>query len=61
MEIISYIIPPLVGAVIGYLTNYFAIRMIFFPKKKLYIWKIPIPFTPGIIPKRRKEVARNIL
>ncbi|HOJ45798.1 MAG TPA: DUF445 family protein, partial [Bacillota bacterium] len=59
MELI-YIISPIVGAVIGYLTNWIAIKMLFRPLKKIYIGPIALPFTPGLIPKERQRIARSI-
>ncbi len=55
-----YLIPPIAGAIIGYFTNYLAIRMLFRPLTKKYFLKIPLPLTPGIIPARRQELARRI-
>jgi len=55
-----YLIPPVAGAIIGYFTNYLAIRMLFRPLEKKYFLKIPLPLTPGIIPARRQELARRI-
>ncbi|MCH4337635.1 DUF445 domain-containing protein [Staphylococcus haemolyticus] len=49
-----------VGAVIGGVTNVIAIRMLFHPFKPYYIFKMRIPFTPGLIPKRREESATKI-
>lgn len=49
-----------VGAVIGGVTNVIAIRMLFHPFKPYYIFKMRIPFTPGLIPKRREEIANKI-
>ena len=49
-----------VGAAIGGFTNYLAIKMLFRPYKTLYIGKWPLPFTPGLIPKRREELAIQI-
>lgn len=49
-----------IGAIIGGATNYLAIKMIFRPYKPMYIGKWRIPFTPGLIPKRRGELARQI-
>ncbi len=57
---ISLIIPPLLGAFIGYITNWLAIKMLFRPYEEKYIFNIKIPFTPGLIPKRRKEIAEAI-
>ncbi|MGG1290696.1 DUF445 family protein [Bacillus smithii] len=47
----------IIGAVIGGITNAIAILMLFRPYRSLYIGKWHIPFTPGLIPKRRKEIA----
>lgn len=56
----SYIIAPLLGAVIGYITNDIAIRMLFRPHTAKYVFGIHIPFTPGIIPKEKKRIAEAI-
>lgn len=56
--IIIYMI--LIGAIIGGITNSIAIRMLFRPYKTLFIGKWRIPFTPGLIPKRRDELAEQI-
>lgn len=56
-EILHIILPVLVGAVIGYCTNYIAIRMLFHPYKAVYIGKRRLPFTPGIIPKNQSRLA----
>ncbi|MFC5540993.1 DUF445 family protein [Ureibacillus suwonensis] len=50
----------IVGAIIGSATNFLAIKMIFRPYKPMYIGKRKLPFTPGLIPKRRGELARQI-
>ncbi|KIL46854.1 hypothetical protein KR50_25510 [Jeotgalibacillus campisalis] len=49
-----------VGAAIGGFTNSLAIKMLFRPYKALFIGKWQIPFTPGLIPKRREELARQL-
>ncbi|NPA51290.1 MAG: DUF445 family protein, partial [Aquificae bacterium] len=56
----SFIIPPLLGAFIGYITNWLAIKMLFRPYEEKYLFGIKLPFTPGLIPKRRKEIAESI-
>ncbi len=48
-----------VRAIIGGITNVIAIRMLFHPFKPYYIFKFRVPFTPGLIPKRREEIATN--
>ncbi|WP_458110512.1 DUF445 family protein [Bacillus sp. PK6-013] len=49
-----------VGALIGAVTNHFAIKMLFRPYKAVYIFGKRVPFTPGLIPKRRDELARQM-
>lgn len=48
---------PTVGAIIGFFTNWLAVKMLFHPYNELRLGKMHIPFTPGIIPKRRKAMA----
>ncbi|MDR0136291.1 DUF445 family protein [Metabacillus idriensis] len=46
-----------IGAVIGGITNHLAIKMLFKPHNAKYLFGMKIPFTPGLIPKRRVELA----
>jgi uncharacterized membrane protein YheB (UPF0754 family) len=48
---------PLIGALIGWLTNYIAIKMLFHPREEVRILFIPIQ---GIFPKRQKDLARKL-
>lgn len=50
----------LIGAVLGGGTNVLAIRMIFRPVNGIYIGSFRIPFTPGLVPKRREEIAERL-
>ncbi len=56
----TYFIAPLLGGLIGYITNDIAIRMLFRPHKAKYLLGIHIPFTPGIIPKEKGRIAEAI-
>ena len=56
----SYLVGPLVGGVIGYITNDVAIRMLFRPHQAKYFMGIHFPFTPGIIPKEKSRIASAI-
>ena len=56
----SYIIAPLLGGVIGYITNDIAIRMLFRLHTAKYLFGIHIPFTPGIIPKEKGRIAEAV-
>lgn len=57
---LNFIIKPLIGAVIGYVTNDIAVKMLFRPLKPIYIGKFHVPFTPGIIPKGQDRLAKAI-
>lgn len=57
---IPYIAAPVVGAVIGFITNDIAIRMLFRPHTAKYLFGMKIPFTPGIIPKEKGRIAEAI-
>ncbi|MBM6617780.1 DUF445 domain-containing protein [Bacillus suaedaesalsae] len=46
-----------IGAIIGGVTNHLAIKMLFRPHQAKYIMGKRVPFTPGLIPKRRDELA----
>ena len=60
MDWIALIAIPIVGAVIGYATNYIAVKLLFRPLKPFYIGKFRVPFTPGIIPKRKNQLGKAI-
>lgn len=57
---IELLIPPAFGALIGYFTNYVAIKMLFRPLKPYYIFGRRVPFTPGLIPSKREKLAEAI-
>ena len=50
-------ISPISGAVIGYFTNWLAIKMLFRPHEPKYIFGMKLPFTPGLIPKERARLS----
>ena len=51
---------PVIGAIIGYCTNWLAVKMLFRPREEKYIFGIKIPFTPGVIPKGKKRLAAAV-
>lgn len=55
-----FVIPPVVGAFIGALTNDVAIRMLFRPYSARHIGRWRVPFTPGLIPRERHHIAESI-
>jgi uncharacterized membrane protein YheB (UPF0754 family) len=56
----KYLIASLVGAVIGYFTNWLAIKMLFKPYEEKRIFGFKLPFTPGLIPKERGRIAKSV-
>ncbi len=58
--ILKILIPPVIGGVIGYITNDIAIKMLFHPRKAVYIGKWKLPFTPGLIPKEKDRIAKSL-
>ncbi|WP_254259823.1 DUF445 domain-containing protein [Listeria fleischmannii] len=57
--LVSIVLMALIGGFIGAMTNFIAIRMLFRPFEAKYIGKWRVPFTPGLIPKRRDELAKK--
>jgi len=56
----QYVTGPLVGAIIGYITNDVAIRMLFRPHEAKYVLGVRVPFTPGIVPKEKSRIATAV-
>jgi uncharacterized membrane protein YheB (UPF0754 family) len=56
----SFVVFPVVGAVIGALTNQIAIKMLFRPYQAVRLGRWRLPFTPGVIPAQRGTIAHNI-
>lgn len=50
----------IIGAAIGGITNHLAIKMLFHPYHPIFIFGKRVPFTPGLIPKRRDELANQM-
>lgn len=57
---IRMVFAPVVGGIIGYITNDIAIKMLFHPRKPVYIGKWRVPFTPGLIPSQKERIARSV-
>lgn len=51
---------PFIAAVIGYFTNWVAIKMLFRPREEVRILGLRVPFTPGVIPRKRDQIAASI-
>lgn len=57
---LQIIVAPIVGSLIGYSTNWLAIKMLFKPHKAYHIGKFRTPFTPGLIPRERDRIAGSL-
>ncbi len=57
MQIILYCLIPVISAFIGWITNYFAVKMIFRPRREINILGLHII---GLIPKRKMDLAAKI-
>ena len=60
MEWLIFLSGPIIGAIIGYFTNLIAVKLLFRPLKPIYIGRFKVPFTPGIIPKRKNHIAKSV-
>ncbi|CAI6245766.1 UPF0754 membrane protein YheB [Bacillus subtilis] len=56
----TFIFMIVIGAAIGAVTNHLAIQMLFRPYKEYYLFGKRVPFTPGLIPRRRDELAKQM-
>lgn len=54
MLFLTWILPPILGASIGWLTNWVAIKMLFYPRKPIRIFGVTFQ---GLIPSRQAELA----
>ena len=56
----TYLLPALIGAVIGYSTNWLALKMLFRPRNAVFILGRRLPFTPGLMVRRKGEFSKSI-
>jgi len=51
---------PFVCGLLGWLTNWIAIRSLFRPRREVRFFRTPIPFTPGLFVRKQGEIAGKI-
>lgn len=56
----KFFIGSLIGAIIGFITNWLAIKMLFRPHQEIRIGKLKVPFTPGLIPKEKFRISKSV-
>ena len=58
MDFTIFFIPPILGAFIGYFTNFVAVKLLFHPKEPKKVLFLEIQ---GLIPSRANEIAKAIV
>lgn len=59
MPYTKFLFSAIIGAIIGYITNWLAIKMLFRPHTEKRIFGMKVPFTPGLIPKEQDRIAKS--
>jgi uncharacterized membrane protein YheB (UPF0754 family) len=57
---LTIVINMAVAGFVGGITNHYAIKMLFHPREEKRIGSWRVPFTPGLIPKRKEEIGRSL-
>lgn len=57
---LQMIAAPIIGGIIGLITNGLAIHMLFRPHREIRIGRFHVPFTPGLIPKEKPRIAAAV-
>jgi uncharacterized membrane protein YheB (UPF0754 family) len=52
--------PIFLGALIGYVTNWLAIKMLFWPREEKFFFGRSVPFTPGLFVRRRQDFSASV-
>ncbi|WP_438446139.1 DUF445 family protein [Gorillibacterium sp. sgz5001074] len=58
--VLTILINVTVAGFVGGITNHYAIKMLFHPREEKRIGRFRVPFTPGLIPKRKDEIGRSL-
>lgn len=61
MELWQILVPPTVGALVGYGTNHLAVRMFFRPYRPIHMGRWRVPWTPGMITRQHDRLAERIV
>ncbi len=59
--LMEYILIPLISGFVGYITNWVAIKMLFYPLEEKKFLGIKVPFTPGLIPREREKLIEAVV
>lgn len=56
----TVIVSIIIAGFVGGITNHLAIKMLFYPRRELRFAGRRVPFTPGLIPKRKDEIGCSL-
>lgn len=59
-DVLTVLVGVTAAAFVGGATNYLAIKMLFHPRQTRYFRGKRLPFTPGLIPKRKAEISKSL-
>ena len=57
---LRFVVAPVLGGIIGYITNDLALKMLFRPYEEKRIGRFRVPFTPGLIPSQKGRIAKSL-
>ncbi len=60
MEALRIVMTLVISGLIGYFTNYIAVKMLFRPRTEKHIFGKRVPFTPGVIPRNKPRLAKAL-
>jgi len=60
VNILNFILPPLMGGAIALFTNWLAIVMLFRPHREIRVFGKCLPFTPGLVPREQGRLAKKL-
>ena len=60
MEAFKIVMTLVISGLIGFFTNYIAVKMLFRPRTEKHIFGRQVPFTPGVIPKNKPRLAKAL-
>jgi len=60
MNILAWLITPILGGLIALSTNWLAVKMLFRPHQEKRLFCMRLPFTPGLIPREKTRLAKKL-
>lgn len=60
MTFVDVVVPVALCAAIGYVTNWLAIKMLFWPREEKRVLGMRVPFTPGLFVRRQSDFSTSV-